>query len=167
MARPRRVAFAAVPIVLALAACQEPPAEPPARPADAAPPPGSAGMPLIEIMAGLAADMGRLSMAVWAEDYDSMAAAAVSVADHPKVGPVQRAAIANALGEDFPGFVGFDKRVHDAAVALSEGALDRDVDAVLANLERVQRDCVACHTVFRDRVRAALYEDASARPAGR
>lgn len=134
---------------LSIVACQEPSAEQPADPA-------AASVPLNVVMRGLATDMARVYEGVWAEAYDSIAASALSVADHPKVGPEQRAAIAGALGEDFRRFAAHDKEVHDAALVVHQAALAQDMERVLRGLDRVQRGCVSCHAGFRERVQPAL-----------
>jgi cbb3-type cytochrome oxidase cytochrome c subunit len=60
------------------------------------------------------------------------------------------------LGEEMQTFGRMDRNVHDLAVQI--GAL-ADQESLLALVDRVSaldRGCVACHSQFRDRLRAEL-----------
>lgn len=107
---------------------------------------------LPEIMVGLGEESGKLNAGLWAEDFDAIAVAADSIANHPNVSDADRTLIQKALGPDFAEFVKGDKRVHDTGLALSEAAKGRDMPEVLALNAQLQRECVACHTSFRDRL---------------
>lgn len=124
-----------------------------ARSADTA---GVAAEPssLLAIMRGLEVDMDRVSHALWAERYDSLAAAARAVADHPKVGPEERARILGTLGERAAEFQQADVRVHDAGVELAAAAEARDEERVVRALGALQAGCVACHADFRESLRS-------------
>lgn len=110
---------------------------------------------LIEIMQGLEVDMERVAHGVWVADFDSIAAGARAVADHPQVGADERARIAEVLGAGMAGFRQADLAVHDTAVALEARARSRDMPGVLTTLTGLQEGCVACHTGYRDTLRAA------------
>ena len=107
---------------------------------------------LPEIMVGLGEESGRLNTGLWAEDFDAIAVAADSIANHPNVSDADRTLIQQALGPDFAEFVKGDKRLHDTGLALSEAAKGRDMPEVLTLDAQLQRECVACHTSFRDRL---------------
>ena len=107
---------------------------------------------LPEIMVGLGEESGRLNTGLWAEDFDAIAVAADSIANHPNVSDADRTLIQQALGPDFAEFVKGDKRLHDTGLALSEAAKGRDMPEVLTLNAQLQRECVACHTSFRDRL---------------
>lgn len=99
--------------------------------------------------------MDRVAHGVWVADFDTIAGGAQAVADHPRVGPDERARILEILG---PGGVGFrqaDLAVHNTAVELTERARARDMPGVLDALARLQQGCVACHTGYRETLQAA------------
>ena len=104
---------------------------------------------LVAIMQQLEVDMERVAHGVWVEDYDSIAAGAQAIADHPKVGAEERAEIMGILGDRGAGFREADMRVHDDAVALAGAARARSMGEVLDTLTRLQAGCVACHTAYR------------------
>lgn len=104
---------------------------------------------LLEIMQQLEVDMARVAHGVWVEAYDSIAVAARAVADHPQVGPEERAEILGILGEGGVGFRQADMAVHDTALELAERAEAGDMPGVLATLSRLQEACVSCHIGYR------------------
>jgi hypothetical protein len=108
---------------------------------------------LFGIMAGLQEDMSRVGRGLWVERYDSIAAAARAVADHPRVTPEEARRIADVLGADMPRFKAADTRVHDLAVRLERAAGRRDMAAVLTAESELRSGCVECHTRFRERLR--------------
>jgi len=114
---------------------------------------GTAAAPsLREIMVVLAQDAAQLNDAIWIEDYDTVAAAADNIAGHPNVSPEQRIEFQDALGPEFADFVKSDQRVHNLALQLAEAGRGQDMDQVLSGYAELQRECVACHTAFRDRL---------------
>jgi hypothetical protein len=108
---------------------------------------------LLGVMAGLRADMIRLSEGLWTGDFRAVADAAEDVAEHPQVGPEERVRVQSTLGGDFPDFVAADQQVHALARRVREAALREDTIAVLTALSDLQHGCVACHTDFRERLR--------------
>ncbi len=107
---------------------------------------------LREIMVGLSEESNHLNAGLWAEDYDAIATAADSIANHPKVSDADRTLIQQALGPDFAEFVKGDQRVHDTGLALFEAAEGQDMEEVMALNAQLQRECVACHALFRERL---------------
>jgi hypothetical protein len=107
---------------------------------------------LVTVMAGLRADMLRLSDGLWRGDFAAVAAAAEGVAGHPQVGAEERLRVQTTLGEEFAAFVALDHRVHDLAIGVRDAAVREDTVAVLTNLAELQRGCIACHGAFRDRL---------------
>ena len=81
--------------------------------------------------------------------------AAQGIADHPGVTAQQMATIQAELGDQFASFVGFDQGVHADAVELTSAAQISEED-LLPLYVRIQAGCVACHSVFRERVSEAL-----------
>lgn len=111
---------------------------------------------LFSIMAGLQDDMAGLERGLWREDFDSIAARATAIADHPMVPPAEAQAIAGVLGPDMAAFKQHDTRVHDWAVRIRELAIAEDFEGVVATRADLVDGCVGCHTEFRERIRAGL-----------
>lgn len=111
---------------------------------------------LFSIMLGLQRDAERVGRGLWVEGYDSIAAAAQSIADHPAIPPEEGRQIAGVLGDDMGRFQEMDRTVHDLAVRLAERARAGDLEAVLATDARLRRGCVECHTEFRARLREGI-----------
>jgi cytochrome c553 len=108
---------------------------------------------LLTIMVGLGADVDEISRGLWIEDLGVVGAGALAIAEHPHVSDPERERIQGVLGAEFADFVQSDHRVHDAAVRLSEAAAAGDMTATLDELAQLQAGCVACHQVFRERLR--------------
>jgi len=111
---------------------------------------------LFSIMAGLEGEMARISRGLWLESFDTVAAGADAVADHPRVPPEEFQRISAVLGEEMSRFGGMDMRVHDLAVRLSEEARRAELEAVLATDAELRRACVACHSAYRERLRQEI-----------
>jgi cytochrome c556 len=136
--------------LVAVGACT-PGAPPEGEPSEPATDTGAAASDetLVTVMAGLRADMVRLTDGVWRDDFEAVADAAEAVAEHPQVGAEERMRVQAALGEEFPDFVALDHRVHDLALGVRDAALREDTSAVLSGLAELQRGCVACHAEYR------------------
>lgn len=111
---------------------------------------------LFGIMAGLETDMAQISRGLWLEDFDTVAAGADAVANHPRVPPEEFQRISSVLGEEMPSFGGMDMRVHDLAVRLAEEARRGELGAVLSTDAELRQACVACHSTFRERLREEI-----------
>ena len=111
---------------------------------------------LFTIMAGLQEDMAGLERGLWREDYDSIAARATAIAEHPTVPGPEAQAIATVLGPDMAAFKQADTDVHDRAVRIRELAEARELDGILAAKAELERGCIGCHTEFRERLREGL-----------
>lgn len=110
---------------------------------------------LLEIMRQLEVDTERVAHGIWMADYDSIAVVAQAIADHPQVGPEERAEILGILGEGAAGFRQADVYVHDTALEVVDAAGGSAMPAVLAGFNRLQEGCVACHTGYRSTIQAA------------
>lgn len=111
---------------------------------------------LFAIMLELQGDMGRVSRGLWLEAYDTIAAGAQAIADHPQIPPDEAATIADVLGPDMARFKTLDTRVHDLSVELAEAARAGDMATVLARDAELRQGCVECHSAFRERLRSEL-----------
>jgi hypothetical protein len=125
---------------------------PDAEPPHDAPAVAGASETLLTVMVGLRTDMIRLNEGLWTGDFRSVAGAAESVAEHPEVSPAERLRVQAALGDEFPDFVAADRHVHDLALQLRDAALREDTTEVLTSLSALQHGCIACHTMFRERL---------------
>ncbi len=145
-------------VCVLLGACQD--ASPPATlsgdtPGTAAEAAGPVDPTLKEIMQGLEQDMANLAHGIWIADREAVRVAAQGIADHPGVTAQQMGTIQAELGDQFLSFVQFDQSVHADAVELTSAAEASDVDLLPLHV-RIQAGCVACHSVFRERVSEAL-----------
>ena len=104
------------------------------------------------IMVNLGTEMNTLQSGLWLENYELIATSAMKIAEHPKVSDAEKVRVKTAMGEDMSAFVAMDKMVHDGAVALSEAATSKDMPKTLNALAALQRNCVACHSTFRNRL---------------
>lgn len=111
---------------------------------------------LFGIMLGLQGDMSRIDRGLWVERYDSIAAAARAVADHPAIPPEEAQKIADVLGEDMARFQALDQTVHDLAVRMAEAARSQDMEEILDADAALRDGCVECHTAFRTRLREGI-----------
>ena len=122
-----------------------------------APSPTRIALPaLFGIMQGLQENMDRISHALWVEDFEGLAVAAEAVADHPRVPAEEFERISGVLGPDMSRFGAADMAVHDLAVRLAEEARGNDLEAALATDAELRRGCAACHSEFRERLRAGI-----------
>lgn len=125
-------------------------------PARAAHTPADTTKPLRPLMIGLAQDMDRVATGLWHEDYDLIEEGARSIANHPQISAEQIAKIKEVLGDQFQGFVAFDKSVHKTATELVDVARARNWSGVLDAHARLQQGCVGCHEAYREQLRPVL-----------
>lgn len=100
--------------------------------------------------------MARVSRGLWLENFDTVAAGAEGVANHPRVPPEEFQRISDVLQEEMTRFAAVDREVHDLAVRLAEQARRGDLQAVLSTDAELRRACVACHTRYRERLREEI-----------
>lgn len=109
---------------------------------------------LRDIMRRLETVMTGVDHALWLGDFSGIRDGAAAVAEHPHVAPEEMQRIQGILGTAMARFAAADHAVHEAAVHLGQAAGQHDMTAVLQDLHAVRTGCVACHTAFRERVRA-------------
>jgi cytochrome c556 len=111
---------------------------------------------LVTIMRGLEVNMQELEAGLWRDDLGAVAAGADAIAQHPHVGPTDRARIQTVLGAGFRDFVAADKVTHGAAVAVSTAAKAGDRQQVVSGLATLQASCVQCHDSQRPALRGGV-----------
>lgn len=124
-----------------------------ASPVDSNPGESPSSPTLLAIMRDLGQETRRVTAALLVEDYETMASAANTIADHPKPSASERTAILKLLGPRAGEFREYDERVHNAALELATAAGNHQVDSAVASYNKVIENCVACHASFRDEIR--------------
>lgn len=113
---------------------------------------------LKEIMQGLRDDFVRIGDGLLHENFEQVAAGARGIAEHPKIPPDQAKRIATELGAEMPGFKNMDKRVHDLSLRIMSAANSSDAEKALQSYLAMTEGCLACHTLYKDRIAAVLTE---------
>lgn len=111
---------------------------------------------LLDIMQQLNADTLALTTAIMNEDWSTMETAGKAIADHPKAPIEERQRIVGHLEERASAFVAYDKTVHDAAMAIAQAAVQRDLEGINREYATMIEGCTGCHADFRDEVKAVL-----------
>ena len=114
------------------------------------------GLTLKDVMQGLNTSMQDVTYGILMNDYDQISKSAREIAVHPTPDPALLKKVVAHLGSDMPQFKGFDKQVHDSALAMEQAAMARDQEALLEHHNQILRGCVGCHESFRDSVAAML-----------
>ncbi len=120
---------------------------------DAAPNESNDAQTLRVIMQGLSVQMQAFSHAMYTDDSVQMVARAGAIFGHANLLPSEVERIKGILGSEMPAFEAADERVHHGAEKLHDIAKTGRTDEVAQQFGEVQRDCVACHTQFRERLR--------------
>jgi formate dehydrogenase maturation protein FdhE len=115
---------------------------------------------LKSIMVKLEHELCAVNTGLLREDYRAIAQAAEAIAHHPAAPREEMDRITRLLGTDAKRFEQADEPVHLAALSLQEAADKQQMEAVLKLTSELMAGCVACHRVFRERVR----QSASAEP---
>ena len=110
------------------------------------------GEALLPIMQRLGTEMTALTYALMTDDAAGVAKSSAAIAQHVPISKPELERIHGILGGEMAAFERLDTEVHEASVRLSEAAVARNTDAVVAALGEVQRGCVSCHTIFRERL---------------
>lgn len=110
---------------------------------------------LLPIMQKLGMEMAALTHGIMTEDTALVARSAESIAHHAPIAQGEIERIHTELGAEMEEFERLDVEVHEASVRLYETAEGDavEMEAVLSRLNEVQRGCVQCHTLFRERLR--------------
>jgi len=111
------------------------------------------GEALLPIMQRLGARMTSLTYGLMTDDRPMIVSSAAAIAEHAPIAPHDLERIRGTLGSDMAEFERLDAAVHAASVRLSQTAEAGSAQDVLARLSEVQRGCVACHALFRERLR--------------
>lgn len=109
--------------------------------------------PLLQIMQGLGTEMTSLTYGLMTEDGEQVATSAHAMADHAPISQDDLDRIHQELGAEMAEFERLDEAVHEGSIRLHEAAESGDTDEVLSRLNELQRNCMACHERFRERLR--------------
>ena len=106
-----------------------------------------------EIMRELEQNLTTVTQALVREDWESVRAAAMAIAEHPDPPMGERrhimARATSREGVSVPKVRATDQALHKVAAELAEAAERGDMEAVLDRHARVVSGCVACHDMMR------------------
>lgn len=111
---------------------------------------------LKSIMQDLRNDSVQIMDGLLVDDFESVAAAAVRIAEHPQIPASQVALVAAELGKEMPSFKQLDTLVHDLAVSIQSAANDKDGGRATADYQQMLDGCLTCHAAYRQRVALVL-----------
>jgi hypothetical protein len=108
------------------------------------------------IMQDLQTDTQKVTAGLLVDDLAAVAAAAASIADHPRIPPEQVTLVAAELGTEMPAFKQFDMQVHELSLSIASAARDGDRARAITDFHRMLNGCLDCHAAYRTRVSEAL-----------
>lgn len=111
---------------------------------------------LKSIMQSLRDDSVMILDGLLVDEFDSVAAAAVRIAEHPQIPASQVALVAAELGKEMASFKQLDTLVHDLAVSIQSAASDKDGVRAAADYQQMLGGCLTCHAAYRQRVSSVL-----------
>ncbi|MEE9543954.1 MAG: hypothetical protein V3V95_09280 [Thermodesulfobacteriota bacterium] len=109
-------------------------------------------------MVNLETDMEMIVRALNYDDFKTIEARALSIANHEKPSMALRQKIMTFLGEEMDGFKKIDTFVHDSAVKVAEAAAEKNHEKIIIHYTILLGGCVACHTKYRSRIVEHLKE---------
>jgi cytochrome c556 len=112
---------------------------------------------LRSIMRELDENMRKVVGAISRESWEQVAEIAPLIADHPEPPLAEKTRILRFLGADAARFVGHDRQVNEAAMDMSEKAIQEDGEAVIDAFSRVQKHCLGCHQEFKEEFKLHFY----------
>ena len=112
---------------------------------------------LRKIMQDLSTNMQTITGAISREDWETVAAVALLIADHPQPPLAEKTRIMRFVGADAGNFKSHDQQTHLAAGALQQAAERGEGHAVIASFATLQNTCLACHQRFRKPFLAHFY----------
>lgn len=112
---------------------------------------------LRSIMRELDENMREVVGAISRENWERVAEIAPLIADHAEPPFSEKTRILRFVGTDATRFRGYDRQVNEAAMDMSEKAIQEDGQAVIEAFSRVQNHCLACHQEFKEGFRAHFY----------
>ena len=104
---------------------------------------------LRKIMQDLGKNTQTITYGISRENWERVAGAAASIADHPQPPLTERMRILGFVGSDAGKFKGYDEKTHQAARSLEQAANRSDGQAVISAFATLQSSCLACHQSFR------------------
>ncbi|HNP36848.1 MAG TPA: hypothetical protein PKK10_13430 [Woeseiaceae bacterium] len=113
---------------------------------------------LKEIMQALRDDLVQVLDGLLLDDPARIAIAAQRIADHPEVSVNDRQRVTAELQEEMAQFAGFDHQVHSLAVSIEAAARAEDLALVRAETRQLIDGCLACHSMYKNRIADVLSE---------
>ena len=111
---------------------------------------------LKEIMQGLRNNLVDISDGLLTDDFEQVAHGATAIAVHPQIPSAQVQLVAAELGPEMAAFKQFDNLVHDLSLEINAAASALDRDAAISGYQRLIEGCLACHSMYKERVAAVL-----------
>ncbi len=112
---------------------------------------GDSAKPLA--LKGIMQDLGRhmqtVTDGISREDWALVEKTAPLIAEHPQPPLMEKTRIIGFVGTNMGKFKGHDKKTHEAAHAMGQGAKKQDGQAVIAAFQTLQTSCLDCHREFR------------------
>lgn len=112
---------------------------------------------LKELMAIMGQQAQAMLIGMLYNDYQAITNAVAWVNNH-QAPTGDLAAIKAELGLDVLRFKWYDTRAHNAANAIGEAALVKDMQTISKNYGIMIESCTKCHETFRDRLRKVLHK---------
>lgn len=101
------------------------------------------------VMKDLGKHMQTIAGAIAYEDWDLVAKTAPLIAAHPQPPITEKARILAFVGTNMSKFKAFDKQTHESAHEMAHAAEARNGEKVIAEFQKMQTSCLACHQAFR------------------
>ena len=109
----------------------------------------SESLALRKIMSNLGKEMENITHGISLEDWKLVEKSALQIAEHPKPPFLEKIKILSFVGTNVGQFKAYDKKTHDAAIVLSQVAIEKDGLKVISEFSTLQNTCLACHQSFR------------------
>ena len=111
---------------------------------------------LKEIMQDLRNNLVDIADGLLTDDFEKIAHGADSIAGHPRIPPWQVNLVAAELGSEMAAFKRLDTLVHDRSLDIGAAAATQDSGAAISGYQRLLEGCLACHSIYKERVAAVL-----------
>lgn len=114
---------------------------------------------LKNVMRELSKNMQSATDAIAREDWEMVAKIAPLIGQHEEPPAAEKLRILAYLGKDAARFRSFDHQAHEAADEMRAAALKQDGRAVIKAYGKIQNNCFACHSNYRQGFQKHFYEN--------